>query len=169
MSIPVRPTLDHYLMSLAYQVSSRATCQEAQVGAVLVNSDNHILATGYNGSLPGQPECSGKSTCKLIRQRANGERLQMCPTIHSEANCLAQFRLAHNQPHVPPGSTIYVTTFPCLSCLQLLIQAKVSCIKYASVNSWHQLGYFYNDRIQLEFYPLARHQANLLANHETAE
>lgn len=163
MSIPIRPTLDHYFMSLAYQVSSRATCQEAQVGSVLVNSNNHILATGYNGSLPGQPECTGTSTCKLTRERPT-ELIQMCPTIHSEANCLAQFRLAHNQPHVPPGSTIYVTSFPCLSCLQQLIQAKVSKVVYAQVNSWHQLGYYYADLIQLKFYPLARHQANLLAN-----
>ena len=149
-----RPTLDTYFMQMAYHVASRSTCEEAQVGAVLVSSKNHILATGYNGGLPGQSECSGSTTCKLIRQRSNGERLELCPTIHSEANLLAQYRAAHNKSIAPPGSTVYCTTCPCLSCLQQLIQAKVSKVVFGNLNRWHQPTQFYKDVIRLEYFPL---------------
>ena len=151
-----RPTLYTYFMQMAYHVASRSTCEEAQVGAVLVSSENHILATGYNGGLPGQIECSGRNTCKLIRQRSNGERLELCPTIHAEANLLAQYRAAHNKPTVPPGSTVYCTTFPCLSCLQQLIQAKVSKVVFGSLNSWLMSAQFYKDVIQLEYFLLSK-------------
>ena len=140
-------------MQMARYVASRSTCEEAQVGAVLVSSENHILATGYNGGLPGQIECSGRNTCKLIRQRPS-ERLELCPTIHAEANLLTQYRAAHNKPTVPPGSTVYCTTCPCLSCLQQLIQAKVDKVVFGNLNSWHQPAQFYKDVIRLEYFPL---------------
>ena len=156
MANPHRPSLDTYFMDMAHLVASRSTCEEAHVGAILVNSSNHILATGYNGGLPGQPECSGKASCKLVRARSCGEVQEMCPTIHAEANALAQFRFNHGLPLVPPGSTIYVTTFPCLACLQQLIQAGVDKVVYGSYNSWHELGQFYADKIQFQVHLLPK-------------
>jgi dCMP deaminase len=142
---PARPSIDQYFMAMAFLVSSRATCQEAKVGAVLVSSDRHVLATGYNGMLSGLPECDHTGSCKLTRARSNGETIKMCPTIHAEANALAQYRLAHNQPCVPQDTTIYVTTFPCLACVQQLIQAKVSKVIYGSSNSWEGVSKDYYD------------------------
>ena len=39
---------DAYFLEIAKTVAQRATCPRRQVGCVLVNSRNHIVATGYN-------------------------------------------------------------------------------------------------------------------------
>ena len=44
-------------MLIAKLVSTRSTCNSRPTGAVLVK-DRQILATGYNGSMPGAPHCS---------------------------------------------------------------------------------------------------------------
>ena len=54
-----RPSWDSYFISLCDTVSTRASCDRKHVGAVLVKN-RRILATGYNGSIPGLPHCSGK-------------------------------------------------------------------------------------------------------------
>ena len=41
-------------MLIAKLVSTRSTCNSRPTGAVLVK-DRQILATGYNGSMPGRP------------------------------------------------------------------------------------------------------------------
>jgi dCMP deaminase len=55
-----RPDWDLYFLSIARAVSARATCPRKHVGAIVVR-DRHILTTGYNGSLPGQPHCEDES------------------------------------------------------------------------------------------------------------
>lgn len=152
-------------MSLAYLIAARATCKEAKVGAVLVSQEHYVLATGYNGMLKGEPECDHSGSCKLKRVRSNGETFQMCPTIHAEANALAQYRLAHNQPHIPFGSIIYVTTFPCLACVQQLIQAKVSKVVYGNSNSWEGVSKnYYGHLINFQKLELPKHQTDSLKN-----
>ena len=53
----IRPDWDTYFIRIAKEVSSRATCLRAQVGAVVVK-DNRILSTGYNGASAGEHHCS---------------------------------------------------------------------------------------------------------------
>ena len=48
---------NEYWFTIARVVSTRATCPRKQVGCVIV-ADNRILATGYNGSEPGEPHCT---------------------------------------------------------------------------------------------------------------
>lgn len=52
-----RPDWPEYFSGIAEAVSRRATCPRASVGAVIVSSEHRILATGYNGSAPGEPHC----------------------------------------------------------------------------------------------------------------
>ncbi len=51
-----RPSWDDYFLKMAMLVSERATCPRMHVGCVLVKN-KHILATGYNGSIPGDAHC----------------------------------------------------------------------------------------------------------------
>jgi dCMP deaminase len=148
-----RPSINDYFLGLAQYVSSRSTCREAQVGAVIVNSSNHVLATGYNGGLPGEPECSNGIDCKLTRCRPSGN-ITLCPTIHAEANALNQFRSNTSQVYLPPQSTAYVTTFPCTACIHQLIQAKVARVVYGLPNSWMQSGIErYGHIVNFEYHP----------------
>lgn len=53
-----RPDVDEYFINMAKLVASRSTCLRRAVGCVLVNSRNHVIATGYNGVAAGQPHCN---------------------------------------------------------------------------------------------------------------
>ncbi len=51
-----RPSWDQYFIDITLDVSRRATCLRAQVGAIIVK-DKRILTTGYNGAPKGLPHC----------------------------------------------------------------------------------------------------------------
>jgi len=53
-----RKSWDQYFMDIAKVVASRATCNRASVGAVVVDPEDHqILTTDYNGAPRGLPHC----------------------------------------------------------------------------------------------------------------
>ena len=76
-----RPNWDEYFMNIAREVASRATCDRASVGAVIVK-DHRILSTGYNGAPPGEPHCTDAG---CLMENNHCER-----TIHAETNAVAQ-------------------------------------------------------------------------------
>ena len=49
MSELKRPSTVEYFLSLMDLVGKRSTCPRRQVGAILVDAKNKVLATGYNG------------------------------------------------------------------------------------------------------------------------
>ena len=72
-----------YFMNIARQVSTRATCDRKQVGAVIVR-DKTILSTGYNGSIRGMPHCDDVGhELKKIEGRDSCIR-----TLHAESNAI---------------------------------------------------------------------------------
>src|SRR4051812_47721068 len=79
-----RPSWDEYFLGIAQQVATRATCSRKHVGAVIVSLDRNILATGYNGSIPGTPHCDDAG--HLLVFDPNTQRESCVRTIHAEAN-----------------------------------------------------------------------------------
>ncbi len=108
-----RPEWDEYFLKMAMLVSERATCPRMHVGCVLVR-DKQILATGYNGSLPGQPHCYDVG-CMI----EDGHCIR---TIHAEMNAIIQCAL-HGV--TTEGATAYVTNMPCTNCTKALIGAGI--------------------------------------------
>jgi dCMP deaminase len=53
----IRPTFHELFLLQAKLAASRSTCNSRPQGAVLVKN-NRVIATGYNGALPGQEHCS---------------------------------------------------------------------------------------------------------------
>ena len=54
-----RQNWTQYFMNLARLAAERSTCDRADVGAIIVNQENRIVATGYNGSVGRKtPHCS---------------------------------------------------------------------------------------------------------------
>ena len=93
---PMRPSWDEYFMLIAKLVSTRSTCNSRPTGAVLVK-DRQILATGYNGSMPGAPHCSdqvmadGSPYChRRALNIADVDKYNYCRASHAEANAIAQ-------------------------------------------------------------------------------
>lgn len=114
-----RLTWDEYFMNLAITVSERGTCDRAYVGCVIVNEDNRIVTTGYNGSIKGNPHCDD-----IGHTMRDGHCIA---TIHAEMNALLY---CAKEGISVKGCKAYVTHFPCLNCTKSLIQAGIKEIYY---------------------------------------
>ncbi|WP_073997389.1 deoxycytidylate deaminase [Anaerococcus urinomassiliensis] len=114
-----RLTWDEYFMNLAITVSERGTCDRAYVGCVIVNEDNRIVTTGYNGSIKGNPHCDD-----IGHTMRDGHCIA---TIHAEMNALLY---CAKEGISVKGCKAYVTHFPCLNCTKSLIQAGIKQIYY---------------------------------------
>ncbi|MFD1428728.1 deoxycytidylate deaminase [Lacticaseibacillus mingshuiensis] len=114
-----RESWAQYFMKLATTVAARSTCERATVGAVLVQ-DHRIIATGYNGSISGDPHCDEAG--HLMR---DGHCIR---TLHAEMNAILQCALNGVSTR---GASVYVTYYPCLNCTKALIQSGVKAIYYA--------------------------------------
>jgi dCMP deaminase len=121
----IRISKDEYFMKIAEVVSLRSTCTRRKVGAVLIK-DSHILSTGYNGAPSGFKHCT-LETC-MRRDLKTGEKPELCRGIHAEINCVIQ--AAIHGTSIKGNTTLYTTTFPCMSCLKLLINAGIKRIVY---------------------------------------
>lgn len=114
-----RASWQEYFMNIAKIVSERSTCDRAYVGCVLVNKDNRIVSTGYNGSISGNPQCD-----EVGHTMRDGHCIA---TIHAEMNALLY---CAKEGISVKNSVCYVTHFPCLNCTKALIQAGISKIYY---------------------------------------
>jgi dCMP deaminase len=109
-----RPVWDKYFLKLAMLASERATCPRMHCGCVLVK-DRFVLATGYNGSLPGQPHCEDVG-CLVVDNHC-------VRTNHAEINALVQAAI-HGV--TIKGATAYITNMSCTTCAKALIASGIS-------------------------------------------
>ena len=116
----MRQTWDEYFLTLARHVATRGTCDRLHAGCVLVK-DKRILATGYNGSLPGADHCD--EVGHLIM---NGHCVA---TEHAERNAVANAARAGVSTL---GATAFITHTPCWDCIKHLAAAGVTNIIYNS-------------------------------------
>lgn len=115
----MRKSWEEYFMDLAHNVATRGTCDRAYVGCVLVNSENRIVSTGYNGSIAGNPHCD-----EIGHTMRDGHCIA---TIHAEMNALLY---CAKEGISVKGCYCYVTHFPCLNCTKALIQAGIARVYY---------------------------------------
>jgi dCMP deaminase len=108
-----RPNWDEYFLKLAMLASERATCPRMHCGCV-VAKDKNVIATGYNGSIPGDDHCEDAG-CLLVDNHC-------VRTVHAEMNALIQ---AARRGHAVEGASAYVTNMPCTTCAKALITAGV--------------------------------------------
>lgn len=102
-------------MRIADVVATRSTCPRRQVGAVLVNEANRVIATGFNGSPSGFPHCD-EVGCEM----ANGHCVR---TVHAEENAILQVALSYGASTIL--STCYTTASPCYNCFKRFIQCGI--------------------------------------------
>ncbi|TKA83708.1 hypothetical protein B0A55_00306 [Friedmanniomyces simplex] len=86
----LRPTWDHYFMTLASLAARRSNCMRRQVGCVLVRA-NRVIATGYNGTPRHITNCNagGCPRCNDGGGRS-GVGLSTCLCLHAEENALLE-------------------------------------------------------------------------------
>lgn len=58
-----RPSFDEVAFGIAELIAQRSTCPRLHTACVITTQHDRIVATGYNGSLPGTPHCDDKTYC----------------------------------------------------------------------------------------------------------
>ena len=123
-----RLDIHEYYMNIAIQVSLRSTCIRRKVGAIIVK-DNRILSTGYNGAPSGLPNCC--DDCKRCYRSAHnipsGQMLDMCYAVHAEQNTILN---AMKTGEDLRGASLYVNTYPCATCMKLILQVGIRNIYF---------------------------------------
>jgi len=126
----MRPSWDETWLEVAKVVAKRSTCPRKQVGAVLVDAHNRVVATGYNGAPSKSPHCCDVG---CIIDPATGSCLR---AIHAEVNALMQ---AGERAR---GCTLYMTLAPCWRCATMIVQAGVRKVVFAEVGEHSDSDHF---------------------------
>lgn len=108
-----------YFMELAEKLATRSTCDRANVGVVIVNDDNRIVSTGYNGSVPGNPHCNDVG--HVLKDG------HCVATVHAEINAISY---CAKEGIALKNTTMYVTHFPCINCTKSVISAGIKKVYY---------------------------------------
>ena len=111
---------DKYLrahMGAAFNYADLSYCNRRHVGCVIVKNDTPI-AIGYNGTPSGED-----NNC----EDENG--LSKPNVIHAEDNALRKLQRSHESS---VGAYVFVTTAPCIRCAEMLKDAQVKKVYYAT-------------------------------------
>ena len=109
-----RLSWDEYFISSALLIASRSSCERLHVGCLLVKN-NRIISAGYNGFLSGLPH----ESCVVDNHEQN--------TVHAEQNAISD---CAKRGVNTDGSTAYITHYPCINCIKILLAAGIKEIKY---------------------------------------
>lgn len=120
-----RPSWVEIRFENAKTIAKRSRCSRAQIGAVIVDTRDRIIAEGYNGAASSYPT-SGE--CINWCDRAKGltglsGAYDGCPSIHAEANALL-----YVDRSAVEGGSIYVTAPPCMNCAKLISNSGISTV-----------------------------------------
>ncbi|MCP9209637.1 deoxycytidylate deaminase [Streptomyces sp. NEAU-Y11] len=133
-----RPDWDTWAIGIAEAVSKRGDCTRRQVGAVLLDENHRVIGCGYNGGPSGGASCL-EGACPRGLHHLSGDSCAcggvwpcmqaappgssydtspggQCIAIHAEVNAL----LDVSDRRRLEGSTLYITTDPCLGCQKII-------------------------------------------------
>jgi dCMP deaminase len=117
---------DDTWMEVAHVVALRSLCTRAQVGCVITDATNRIVATGYNGPPTGfdhkGKQCTAWCT-RALNDVSPKADYSDCPSSHAESNAfMAADRSAWQ------GGVLYVTGHVCAGCTKLIANSGLSRI-----------------------------------------
>lgn len=111
-------TLDRRYLRMATIWSENSYCSRRKVGALIVK-DKMIISDGYNGTPSGFPN---------VCESEDGVTLPY--VLHAEANAITKVARSNNSSE---GSTLYVSTSPCMECSKLIIQAGIKRVVFSDI------------------------------------
>ena len=107
--------LDKRYIRMASIWAENSYCERRQVGALIVK-DKMIISDGYNGTPSGFENICEDETGKTKPY-----------VLHAEANAITKVAKSNNSSE---GSTLYVTSSPCIECAKLIIQSGIRRVVY---------------------------------------
>ena len=144
-----RPSWDEYFMKLAMIASERATCPRMHCGCVLVR-DREVIATGYNGSIPGDAHCEDVG-CLVVENHC-------VRTNHAEMNAIVQ---AAKKGHQIEGGTAYVTNMPCTTCAKAMIAAGIKrVVVFSDYHDTLATDFFSKAKVRIDKIPMPAKDIN---------
>lgn len=116
MGIRNKTEWDQYFLDIAEAVKTKSKDPNCRVGAVIVNSDRLVISTGFNG------------IARLLDDDAdmlNNKTEKLDWVVHAEHNAI--LNAARTGVTTRQGA-IFVTKFPCFSCLLAIVQAGIETV-----------------------------------------
>ncbi len=110
--------LDIRYLRMARIWAENSYCQRRRVGALMVK-DKTIISDGYNGTPSGFA-----NVCE------DNAGVTLPYVLHAEANAITKVARSNNASE---GSTLYVTTSPCMECSKLIIQAGIKRVVFSEL------------------------------------
>lgn len=104
-----------YFINIAKTVALKSKDESSKVGCVIVDQDNRIVSTGYNGMVTGCDE-------SLMGWKTREEKY--LTVIHSEVNAVLYARRDLR------NCVAIVTHGPCENCLKILLQSGIKEIHF---------------------------------------
>lgn len=108
---------DTYYAKILYDIASKSKDPHSKYGAIIVNRNMHIKATGYNG-LPRGVEINQLNTERPAKYNW---------WVHAETNALYN---AAREGIATENCSMYAITVPCLQCMCAIRQSGIKEVIY---------------------------------------
>lgn len=116
-----RPTMVDIAMHMAEELTKRATCQKAAVGAAILDAEGRVIGSGYNGVPRGYIHCT-EIDCGGAKMPAGSDS---CMAVHAEKNAILNCKGLLDDARM-----MVVTRAPCLPCTKFLANTNIETIYY---------------------------------------
>jgi dCMP deaminase len=113
------PRFINYYFNLAMETAGMSYSKRLQVGCVVVNTNNDIVVTGYNGTPHGEPNC-----CEYV---IDGRLKTHDGVLHAERNAISRLQ---GRGVDMTGYTMLCTHSPCIKCAELIADSGFSHLYY---------------------------------------
>lgn len=102
---------DKRFMAMAEHIAQWSKDPSTKVGAVIIDHDRRVTATGYNGFPRYVTDDPKRYEDKMVKYKM---------VVHAEANAILNALVPIR------GNTLYCTKYPCSECAKLIIQSGIS-------------------------------------------
>jgi dCMP deaminase len=109
---------DKRYLQMARIWAQNSYCKRRQVGAIIVKA-KMIISDGYNGTPEGF-----ENICEDDEDKTKPY------VLHAEANAITKVAKSNNSSE---GSTLYITTSPCMECSKLIIQSGIKRVVFSDL------------------------------------
>ncbi|VDL74196.1 unnamed protein product [Nippostrongylus brasiliensis] len=121
---------EDYFMAIAKLAAMRSKDPSTQVGCAIVNRENKVIGTGYNGFPVGIDD----DLLPWTKGSANPGENKHAYVVHAEVNAII-----NKSMNCIEGCTMYTTMLPCNECAKIIIQtriAEVVFLKDRPIGNW---------------------------------
>ena len=129
---------DNRFITLAQEISTWSKDPSRKIGAVIVDQNNHIVGTGYNGFPKGIND---------FHTRLENKEYKRTITLHAEENAILNARCNVE------NCTLYVYGLPCcVHCACLIIQSGIKTVYYKLSEKGESEAWKDNIKIAMELF-----------------